>query len=111
MTCLHPFTNRGASAFRLYTHEGAAFALAGEIDFSSAAQLADTLDRVLPLVAGPEPVVDGRELEFIDHRGLLVLDRCAAQRGIRLTLQTPRQTAAQIARAIGLQHLRVDLVP
>ena len=80
MACLHPLTSRGASAFRLYTDDGAAFALAGEIDFSSAGQLADTLGRVLPLMSGPELVVDGRQLEFIDHRGLMVLDRCAGQR-------------------------------
>ena len=90
MACLHPLTSRGASAFRLYTDDGAAFTLAGEIDFSSAGQLADTLGRVLPLMSGSELVVDGRQLEFIDHRGLLVLDRCAGQRGIRLALYTPR---------------------
>jgi anti-anti-sigma factor len=107
MTCLHPLTNRGASAFRLYTDDGAAFTLAGEIDFSSTGQLADTLDRLLPLMSGSELVVDGQQLEFIDHHGLLVLDRCAARRGIRLALYTPRGTVAQIAEVIGLQHLRV----
>jgi len=110
MACLHPLTSRGASPFRLYTDDGAAFTLAGEIDFSSAGQLADILGRVLPLMSGSELVVDGRQLEFIDHRGLLVLDRCAGQRGVRLTLCTPRETVAQIAEAIGLQHLRVDVL-
>jgi hypothetical protein len=112
MACLHPFTSRGASTFRLYAHDGAAFALAGEVDCSSVVQFADTLGRVLPLVLplvpGPELVVDGRELEFIDHRGLLVLDRCAGQLGLRLAMQTHRQTAAHIAEALGLQHLRVE---
>jgi len=111
MACLHPLTSRGASAFRLYTDDdGAAFALAGEIDFSCVGQLAETLGRVLPQIPGPELVVDGRELEFIDHRGLLVLDRCAGQQGICLALQTPRETVAQIAEAIGLPHLRVDVL-
>jgi anti-anti-sigma factor len=110
MACLHPLTSRGASAFRLYTDDGAAFTLAGEVDFASAGQLGDTLGRVLPFMSGPELVVDGRQLEFIDHRGLLVLDRCAGQRGIRLTLRTPSETVAQIAEAIGLQHLRVDVL-
>ena len=110
MACLHPLINRGASAFRLYADDGVAFALAGEVDFSSADQLADTLGRVLPLMSGSELIVDGRELEFIDHRGLLVLDRCAGQRGIRLALCTPSETVAQIAEAIGLQHLRVDVL-
>jgi anti-anti-sigma regulatory factor len=110
MACLHPLTSRGASAFRLYTDDGAAFTLAGEIDYASAGQLADTLGRVLPLMAGSELIVDGRQLEFIDHRGLLVLDRCAGHRGIGLALYTPRETVAQIAGAIGLQHLRVDVL-
>ena len=110
MACLHPLTSRGASPFRLYTDDAFAFALAGEIDVLSAGQLADTLGRVLPLMSGPELVVDGRELEFIDHRGLLVLDRCAGQRGVRLALRTPRVTVAQIAEAIGLRHLRVDVL-
>jgi MEDS: MEthanogen/methylotroph, DcmR Sensory domain len=114
MACLHPFASRGASTFRLYAHDGAAFALAGEVDCSSVVQFADTLGRVLPLllpvVPGPELVVDGRELEFIDHRGLLVLDRCAGELGLRLAMQTHRQTAAHIAEALGLQHLRVDVL-
>jgi len=87
-----------------------ATALAGEVDCSSAVQFADTLGRVLPLAPGPELVVDGRELEFIDHRGLLVLDRCAGQLGLHLAMQTHRQTAAHIAEAMGLQHLRVDVL-
>jgi anti-anti-sigma regulatory factor len=110
MACLHPLTSRGASAFRLYNDDEAAFALAGDIDFSCVGQLAETLGRVLPLIPGPELVVDGRELEFIDHRGLLVLDRCAGQEGICLALQTPRETVAHIAEAIGLTHLRVDVL-
>jgi hypothetical protein len=52
MACLHPMTNRGASPFRLYTDDGAAFALTGEIDFSSAGQLADILGRVLSVLPG-----------------------------------------------------------
>ena len=110
MACLHPFASRGACTFRLYAHDGAAFALAGEVDCSSAVQFADTLGRVLPLAPGPELVVDGRELEFIDHRGLLVLDRCAGQLGLHLAMLTHRQTAAHIAEAMGLQHLRVDVL-
>jgi anti-anti-sigma regulatory factor len=110
MACLHPLTSRGASPFRLYTDDGAAFALAGEIDFSSTGQLADTLSRVLPLMSGPELVVDGRELEFIDHRGLITLDRCAGRHDVRLALYVPRQTVAQIAEALGLQHVRVDVL-
>ena len=105
-----PVDRSGASPFRLYTDDAFAFALAGEIDVLSAGQLADTLGRVLPLMSGPELVVDGRELEFIDHRGLLVLNRCAGQRGVRLALRTPRVTVAQIAEAIGLRHLRVDVL-
>ncbi len=109
LACLHPLTSRGASAFRLYTGGEGAFALAGEIDFSSVGQLAETLGRVLPLMAGPELVVDAHELEFIDHRGLLVLDRCAAQRGARLVLRTSRETVAHVVEAIGLRHLRVEV--
>lgn len=111
LTCLHPFVNRGASTFRLYSDDGAAFALAGDIDFSSVVQLAHTVRRVLPLISMPRPVVNGRELEFIDHRGLLVLDRCAAERGVQLTLQTRSETVAQIAEAVGLHHLHVDVLP
>jgi anti-anti-sigma regulatory factor len=111
LTCLHPFVNRGASAFRLYTDDGAAFALAGDIDFSSVVQLADTLGRVLPLVPVPRPVVNARELEFIDHRGLLVLDRCAAEHGVQLTVQTRSETVARITEAVGLRHLHVDVLP
>ena len=110
MVCLHPLTSRGASAFRLYGDDRAAFALAGEIDISSTPQLADTLGQVLPLMSGQELIVDGRELEFIDHHGLLVLDRCAGRWGLQLVLQTPRDTVARVADAIGLPYLRVDVL-
>jgi anti-anti-sigma factor len=107
MACLHPLTSRGASEFRLYADEGANFALAGEIDFSCAALLGETLGRVLPPESGSELVVNARDLEFIDQRALLVFDRCVAERGIRMVMHTPRKTVARVAEAIGLEHVDV----
>jgi hypothetical protein len=47
--------------------------LAGEVDLSCADVFATTLERIVPLSSGPELVVEGRGLTFIDHRRLLVL--------------------------------------
>ena len=108
LVCLHRWIQRGCTPFRLYAQDGVDFALAGEIDMSCITQLETTLDRTLPLWPDGELVVDGHGLEFIDHRGLLVLDRCAAKRGTRVVLQTERRVVARVAEAIGLEHVRVE---
>jgi hypothetical protein len=105
---LHPCIRRGCTAFRLYVEDGVDLALAGEIDIYGIAQLEAMLGQILPLMSGTELVVGGRGLEFIDHRGLLVLDRCAAKRGIRLVLQSEGRGVARVAELIGLEHVRVE---
>lgn len=57
----------------LHTEPGVDFALAGEGVLSCADVFATTLERIVPLSSGPELVVEGRGLTFIDHRRLPVL--------------------------------------
>lgn len=108
LVCLHPWVRRGCTPFRLYAEDGTDFALAGEIDIYGIAQLETALGQILPLMPGTELVVGGRGLQYIDHRGLLVLDRCAGKRGTRLVLQTEHRGVARVAEMIGVKHVRVE---
>lgn len=110
MACLHPVTSEGLASFRLYADRGVGLALAGEVDITGLDLLATALDRVLPLSSvGPELVVDGRGLEFINHRGLLAMDRHAAANDRRMTLRSSSAVLVDVARLLPLAALRVEL--
>lgn len=110
MACLHPFASSGSTSFQLYADQGADFALAGEIDLSCAELFATTLARTVPLSSGSELVVDGRGLEFIDHRGLLALVESARRVGATVVLLQAalRSTAVRLIEFLDLTDLRVE---
>ena len=49
---------------------GAQFCLAGELDMSCETEFDTALTRLLRLCADGELVIDGHDLDFVDHRGL-----------------------------------------
>lgn len=108
LACLHPLANRRGSLFCLYADDGVDFALGGEIDMSCEELFATTLQR-LPAGAGsPELVVGGRDLQFIDHRGLLKLAAAAGERGATLVLRTAWAGAARIVDVLNIPGVRVE---
>lgn len=111
LACLHPFVNDDAVEFRLYAEDGAEFALAGEIDLACRELFDTTLGRVVPLADGPKIIVDGRPLEFIDPRGLCVLERHARELDRQLVLRSGSPTIARVVELLGLRALRVQLEP
>jgi hypothetical protein len=109
MACLHPATSEGVAAFRLHADQGADLALAGEVDISCLDLFATTLARILPLsCVGRELAVDGRGLEFINHRGLLAIDRHAVANDRDLVLRSRSSVLVEVAGLLPLQAVRVE---
>lgn len=109
LACLHPYAGVGSSLFRIYAQPGAGFALAGEIDRSCRPLFARTLERIAPLCPDGPLVVDGRQLQYIDHHGLHTLGAAAWRRGSIVTLWTGAQSATpDVVRLLGLDDLIVS---
>jgi ABC-type transporter Mla MlaB component len=109
MAALHPLVNPRASRIRLYKADRADFGLAGEIDMACHAQLDAILSRVLDLAqahAGGVSV-DATELSFVDHRGLLLLERHAAATGRHIILRSPPALVRRLAEWLELAHVEV----
>jgi hypothetical protein len=109
MACLHPATSEGVASFRLHADDRVDLALAGEVDISSLDLFGTALGRVLPLSSvGHELVVDGRGLTFMNHRGLLAVDRHAATSVRSMVLQSNSSVLVDLAGGLALQALRVE---
>jgi anti-anti-sigma regulatory factor len=109
MAALHPLVNPQASRIRVYKASSADFGLAGEIDIACHAQFDMVLGRVLDL-AEEHPVrvsIDASELTFVDHRGLLLLDRQAAACGRKIILRSPSGVVRRLAEWLELAHVEV----
>lgn len=85
LACLHPFISRGAAPFRLYATADADFGLAGTIESTADDLFEEALRRISP-PAGPELVVDAREVESIDDGALASLEAYAARIGRRASI-------------------------
>lgn len=110
MACLHPLIAQESVPFRLYARQGGILALAGEIDYACADLLDKALKRTLALAGGAELAVDAAELTFIDHRGLLALDRHADSLGTTVVLRGLSATATHVAELLDLTAVRVESI-
>ena len=105
--CVHALTHGELSPFRLCAAREADAALAGSVDASGVAYLVEALRRIgLPRSRG-RAVLDATDLEFIDVRGLLELDRYAVQNGGTVVLRSP---PSFVPRMIALLDLRAVLL-
>jgi anti-sigma B factor antagonist len=81
--------------------------LRGEVDFSGASVLAETLSRVIVLRSG-DVVIDLAGVEFIDTASVRVLTACRRmldRESRRLTFRSPSRLAARVLRVFGLSAL------
>ncbi|WP_225753572.1 MEDS domain-containing protein [Actinotalea sp. Marseille-Q4924] len=109
---VHPLASIGATRFQLYFDDEHDLALRGEVDLTDATALRRTLELVAPgPVMGPgagEIHVDAGALLFIDHHGMLVLDRFGEERDATLVLHDARSTCArEVVDLLGLRHVVV----
>jgi len=110
LLCLHPGAGPTSVPFQLYTQPARrnAIALAGNLDAASEALFATTLQRILPLLSPGTLDIDARELEFIGHRQLVLLDRCCAAHDRVAVLRSNRPTVQRLFDIIGFDNLRID---
>ena len=108
LACLHPLANPGSAPFQLHAERDVDFALAGDIDLACDELFATTVRRVVPLSCGPELVVEGRAMEFIDHRRLLLLIEATQRAGATVVLRNAPGTAARVIEILQLAGVRVE---
>ncbi|WP_085087466.1 MEDS domain-containing protein [Mycolicibacter senuensis] len=110
LLCLHAGAGPTSTPFRLY-HQPArrnAVALAGNLDAASDALFAATLHRILPLLSQAPLEIDARELDFVGHRQLLLLDRCCAAHDRVAVLHSDRPIVRRLFDLIGFEHIDID---
>jgi hypothetical protein len=105
VACVHPATSTALAPFVFHASPGGRFRLAGEVDWWNGDQLERALSRVVDGAEGIE--VDVSDLEFIDHRSLLGLDRWAVDHDCTLTLAGSRGVAARLAGLVTLDRVVV----
>jgi anti-anti-sigma regulatory factor len=103
---LHQPSNLGEPQFHLCGC-GEGLAVQGEIDIAQWDTWAEALDLVLPLHHGDELDIDVAELEFIDHRGLMMLDHRASRSGVRVRLSHPGHGLQRLASIVDLAAVEV----
>lgn len=106
VACVHPLTHGTGATFRLHAGDDADLVLAGEIDTLDECPLATALDRVLA-GCGPSVTIDCTALDFIDHRGLIAIDRAATRAGVRVILRNVRQVVAWMAGILAFPSVEV----
>lgn len=108
LACLHPLANPGSAPFQLHAERDVDFALAGDIDLACDELFATTVRRVVPLSCGPQLVVEGRAMEFIDHRRLLLLIEATQRAGVTVVLRNAPGTAARMVEVLEWAGVRVE---
>lgn len=110
LACMHPLARRSSTALRLHATDepGIAAVLAGEVDVLGHAQLRGALNRVELADTDGEVAIDGRDLAFIDHRGLIqVVEHIRGQGATTVLHVGPRSMARPLAGLLRLPDLRV----
>ncbi|VBA60300.1 hypothetical protein LAUMK191_05451 [Mycobacterium attenuatum] len=109
LMCLHPYVGQHAPGFRLYAAPGSSFALTGEIDAASEPTFAAALHRTWPLTGDDTLVIDARELSFISHRQLDILDRCARSDNRIVVLRTDQPVPARLFSVLDFTNVRLEV--
>jgi anti-anti-sigma regulatory factor len=110
LACMHPLAPDEASLFRVFASDDSDVAVAGEVDTMGAERFARALGRALGDIGSERLTIDASELTFIDHNGLLVLDRLARAAGASVVLRHARSVAARLADALDLEAVQIEAV-
>jgi hypothetical protein len=106
LACVHRLIRDRLSPFQLHASTRADVALAGSVDTLSAAQLMQALQRIGIPRARQRAVIDAGDLEFIDHRALVTLDRYAVTRQATVVLRSPPDIVPRLLDLIPLHAVR-----
>lgn len=108
LACLHPSEPSHAAPFQWYAAREVDVELVGEVDVTAEELFDTTLERTVPLGQRSQPVVDASGLTFIDHRGLLVLERHARRNDVELVLRTEIPVVPRLVDLLGLRAVRLE---
>jgi anti-anti-sigma regulatory factor len=108
LVCVHALAHGDLSPFQVHAAATADVAVAGEIDVFGADQLEQTLQRIGVGACGGKVLIDATNLEFIDIRGLLTLDRHAAANDAILVLRSPPAVVTRLLTVVDLIATRVE---
>lgn len=102
---VHPFTRGALSPFLVRAADTTGgLALVGEVDSTSADDLRDALLAIGPEIP-PRVTLDMSEVAFIDHSGLLAVDRTAQSLDVRVTLVGAEPLTEWLVRTLGLRNV------
>lgn len=108
LACVHAFAHEELSPFQVRAARSADAALAGNVDVFCTDQLEQALQRIGIAASGGGVVIDATNLEFIDVRGLLTLDRYAAANDVVMVLRSPPTLVTRLLTLVDLIALRVE---
>lgn len=110
LACLHPSTSSHAPPFQWCAAHEVDVELVGEVDVTAAELFDTTLERTVPLWERSQPVVevDANGLTFIDHRGLLAMERHAQRNDVELVLRTEIPVVPRLVGLLGLRAVRLE---
>ncbi|SFK74307.1 Anti-anti-sigma regulatory factor (antagonist of anti-sigma factor) [Amycolatopsis sacchari] len=97
LASLHPAASPGATPFRLHPDSDGVLSLSGELDHGTVGPFTLALERAQLLPeAGRRVLIDGRGLEFTDHRNLLALSDAAVRQDVTVVLRTGCPSARRL---------------
>lgn len=110
LVCLHPAAGPSSVPFQLYAQPAGrnAIALAGNLDAASEPLFVTTLRRVLPLLSHDTLEIDARELEFVGHRQLCLLDRYCAAHGRKAVLRSDRAVVRRLVALLDFVNVQIE---
>jgi anti-anti-sigma regulatory factor len=108
LACVHAFAHEELSPFQVRAARSADAALAGNVDVFCTDQLEQALQRIGIAASGGGVVIDATNLEFIDVRGLLTLNRYAAANDVVMVLRSPPTLVTRLLTLVDLMALRVE---
>jgi anti-anti-sigma regulatory factor len=108
LVSVHALTRGDLSPFQLHAVREAETALAGCVDVFCVDQFEQALQGIGLAGAGGTVIIDAADLEFIDVRGLLTLDRHAAGCGATIVLRSVPAVVTRLLELVDLVALRVE---
>jgi anti-anti-sigma regulatory factor len=108
LVSVHGLAQGDLSPFHVRASRNADAALAGCIDVFCSDQFERALQRTGVADAGGTVIIDAADLEFIDVRGLLTLDRYATSSGATIVLRSAPTVVTRLSELVDLIALRVD---
>ncbi|MDT0352117.1 MEDS domain-containing protein [Pseudonocardia charpentierae] len=108
LVCVHPLANGDLSPFQVCAAGDAEVALAGCVDVFCVDQFEQALQRTGVATTGGTVIIDATDLEFIDVRGMLTLDRYAMAGGATIVLRSAPSVVTRVTELVDLVAVRVD---